>query len=239
MRSYDDISERVFRKGDKILEKRRKRTAVIKKISFSVSGICAVILVGFGVWTNDCIKHQTNSLLNDNQNNQIITENETDSERNKESMSQTSTTEYKNNRTYLSETVTSTEVSDVFLSTTISADNGFSENIIYTTTVTNQIFSVNTTEIQTEHIPETVQTTVSTTVQTNTMETEITNPPQNIDDERSFYMKKFTSFISALTIMSSVMPTTSNASGVPFKVNPERYWPGEKAIFAKMESGEL
>ncbi|MDE6092577.1 MAG: dockerin type I repeat-containing protein [Ruminococcus sp.] len=154
-------------------------------------------------------------------------------------MSQTSTTEYKNNRTYLSETVTSTEVSDVFLSTTISADNGFSENIIYTTTVTNQIFSVNTTEIQTEHIPETVQTTVSTTVQTNTMETDITNPPQNIDDERSFYMKKLTSFISALTIMSSVMPTTSNASGVPFKVNPERYWPGEKAIFAKMESGEL
>ncbi|MDE6665977.1 MAG: dockerin type I repeat-containing protein, partial [Ruminococcus sp.] len=25
----------------------------------------------------------------------------------------------------------------------------------------------------------------------------------------------------------------------PFKVNPVRYWPGEKAIFAKMESGEL
>lgn len=73
MKSYEDITERVFRKGDEILEKKRRRTAIIKRTSLAVSGICAVVLVNLGVWKNNNIKNAVNDYSGDYQ---IITEND-------------------------------------------------------------------------------------------------------------------------------------------------------------------
>ncbi len=54
MREYDKMSlkvaERVFEKGDEILEQRQKKAAKIRHISYAVSGLCAVLIVCFGVW---------------------------------------------------------------------------------------------------------------------------------------------------------------------------------------------
>ncbi|MDE5558695.1 MAG: hypothetical protein K2J32_13595 [Ruminococcus sp.] len=162
MKNYEDIAERVFRKGDAILEKKHRRTSIIKKTSFVVSGLCAVIITGFGLLNNYSLKNAINNEYNiDSQN--------------------------------------------------------ISENNISVMT----------------------QTSISTTTQTYLIVTDTINQSHNIYNERNLNMKKLTSFISALTISFSAMPTISNASGVPFSVNPQRYWHGEDKIFAKMESGEL
>ena len=164
MKNYEDIAERVFRKGDAILEKKHRRTSIIKKTSFVVSGLCAVIITGFGLWNNYSLKNAINNEYFDNIDSQNISEN---------------------------------------------------------------------------NISVMTQTSISTTTQTYLIVTDTINQSHNIDNERNLNMKKLTSFISALTISFSAMPTISNASGVPFSVNPQRYWPGEDKIFAKMESGEL
>ena len=54
MREYDKmtlkVAERIFEKGDEILEQRQKKAAKIRHISYAVSGLCAVLIVCFGVW---------------------------------------------------------------------------------------------------------------------------------------------------------------------------------------------
>ena len=54
MKKYDDITmkiaERVFEKGDDILEQRKKRAAKIRHISYAVSGLCAALIVCVGAW---------------------------------------------------------------------------------------------------------------------------------------------------------------------------------------------
>jgi len=236
MKSYEDIAERVFRKGEEILATKRRRTAIIKKISITISGMCAVAIVGFGVWKDNNIKNAVNDYSNDFQ---IITENDDTSvvTTNTESIFQAY-------GTYVTTVSDDTEIHTISKQTTTASINNMNSNT-NTTTITLQTSSLNEKEYKTNYsketqtipLEETIQTTVSTTLKTDLIVTTTTS--QNVNDERSLYMKKLASFISVITITTSVMPTISNASGVPFKVNPSRYWPGEEKIFAKMESGEL
>lgn len=50
MRDYDRIYERIVRRGDEILERRRKKAAMIRHTSYAVSGMCAAIITGAGLW---------------------------------------------------------------------------------------------------------------------------------------------------------------------------------------------
>ncbi|MCR4793766.1 MAG: hypothetical protein K5898_01035 [Ruminococcus sp.] len=54
MREYDQmtlkVANRIFEKGDAILEQRQKRSAKIRHITYAVSGLCAVLIVCFGTW---------------------------------------------------------------------------------------------------------------------------------------------------------------------------------------------
>ena len=54
MREYDKttlkVAERIFEKGDEILEQRKKKAAKIRHISYAASGLCAALIVGFGAW---------------------------------------------------------------------------------------------------------------------------------------------------------------------------------------------
>lgn len=72
MSSYDDmtqkIAERVFKRGDALLERKRNRTAYIKRISFSVSGICALLIIGLGIWRSAGIRSAVDVLSNENEN---------------------------------------------------------------------------------------------------------------------------------------------------------------------------
>ncbi|MDE7138086.1 MAG: hypothetical protein K2O29_06460 [Ruminococcus sp.] len=233
MKSYEDITERVFRKGDIILEKRRRRTETIKRTSLALSGICAVILVGFGIWKNNDIKNAVNNYYNDCP---IITENDDSlsSQTNTEISVQTSVTE----KNILSTTNTGSDITEnhTTFSQTTTVNASTANNTVQTTTIITQHSSLNKTETQAEPLQETIQTTISSTMQTDLIVTNITTTSQNIDDERSFYMKKLTSFISAITMASAAVPITGNAV---YTIDPLRYWPGEKEIFSKMESGEL
>ena len=323
MKSYEDISERVFRKGDAILEKKHRRTAIIKKTSFVVSGLCAVIITGFGIWNDYSLKNAINYEFPDIIDSRNVSENDmpvmtqttalsgiagntdeffpvststhsedlqkitqtsvsttsisedlqeitqtfisTTAKTNSTTTSKSTRSEYltkttqtsvsttkKTNSTttskstrseYLPKT-TQTSVSTIAKTNSTTTSKSTRSEYLPKTTQTSVSTTKKTTSTTTskstrsEYLPKTTQTSVSTTTQTYIV-TETTNPPTIIDDERSLNMKKLTSFISALTISFSAMPAISNASGVPFSVNPVRYWPGENKIFAKMESGEL
>lgn len=235
MKSYEDITERVFRKGDAILAEKRRRTAIIKRTSLAVSGICAVAIVGLGIWNNNDIKNAVNNYSDDFR---IITENEPVTHTDTETSVQTTVAE---SEKYISLTATVTDMTESYIvfSKSATANTVITDNTTSVTTVSVRTSRVNGAGNRTTPLQESVQTTVSTIPKTDLIVTETTTTSQNIDDERNLYMKKLMSFISALTIMNPVMPAMSNSSGVPFKVNPVRYWSGEEEIFAKMESGEL
>lgn len=55
MRNYDEdtlkIAERIFEKGDSILAERSRRAVRIKRVSLTVSMLCASVLICFGAWS--------------------------------------------------------------------------------------------------------------------------------------------------------------------------------------------
>lgn len=242
MKSYEDIAERVFRKGDEILQKRQRRTAIIKKTSFAVSGLCAAVLICFGVWKNNDIKEAVSRLP---ENSHIITENDSPA---------VTTTDFS---LQTSPVATGTDIiSSVSTSAETSQNKMSSENTaVSCTTALNTFYPVSTSELQTKTtdiktnlteteiktIHETTQTTLSTAVFTNSTETvfltETTTTSENTDDERSIYMKKLTSFVtSAVVLAASATPVIGHAE---YNIDPSRFWAGENEIFAAMDSGEL
>ena len=42
--------------GDSIIEKKRRRTSIIRRAAFSVSGLCAAVLIGLGIWSNSAVQ---------------------------------------------------------------------------------------------------------------------------------------------------------------------------------------
>lgn len=246
MKSYDDITERVFRKGNEILKKKQKRTVVIKRISLTVSGMCAAVLVCFGIWRNNDIKNSINDF---HDKNNTVTEND--------NIYQT-TTAYSQQIASSETSTTSVNVTDIpHLSTMTtqvltSEKKAFSENTVVFTTILTSVYSANSTEtqttpieIKTESLHETTQTILSTTTafqvnstETNTVYcTQTITTSENTDREGGFYMKKLTSFFtSAVVLAASATPIIGHAE---YNVDPSRYWEGEKAMFEKMDSGEL
>ena len=61
MRSYEEISNRIMQKGDEIIESRRIRAARIKHTSYAVSGLCAAVITGVGVWRLSSAKPERNN----------------------------------------------------------------------------------------------------------------------------------------------------------------------------------
>lgn len=250
MKSYEDIAERVFEKGDEILKARQKRAALIKKTSFILSEICAVVLICFSVWkigdmeiTPDC-----------NFPDKIITESESTAD----FSAPVSTSE--NNKDDVDTPETDT-VSETDMNPTIFQTGSSPADTILNTPVSNKIdteTSISAAENrpdQTEQIQTPLQTAVSaaetkpqqtiqiqTTFQTGLKTTEI--PIQTTvcttvqtEDEGSDYMKKLAAFCtSAIVIASQANPIIGNAE---YKLDESRFWPGEKAIFAQMDSGVL
>lgn len=42
--------------GDSIIEKKRRRASIIRRAAFSVSGLCAAVLIGVGIWSNSAVQ---------------------------------------------------------------------------------------------------------------------------------------------------------------------------------------
>lgn len=244
MKSYDEITERVFRRGNEILRKKQKRTAVIKRTSLAVSGMCAAVLVCFGIWHDNDIKNSIND-FHDNSN--IITENDNVQETTTEYSQQTALSEISTT----SVNVTNTPLLSAMTTQAVTSEKKeFSENTVIFTTILNPIYSANSTEAQTEFtktktesLHETTPTIISTAFQTNSMETntgfltQTTTTSENTDEEGGLYMKKLTSFFtSAVVLAASATPIVGHAE---YNIDTSRYWEGEKAMFAAMDNGEL
>jgi len=57
MDRYEKSAEWLIKRGDAIISRRKRKAAMIKKVSFTVSGLCAAIIVGVGIWHNSSIKN--------------------------------------------------------------------------------------------------------------------------------------------------------------------------------------
>lgn len=240
MKSYEDIAERVFEKGDEILKRRQKRTALIRKTSLIVSQLCAVVLICFGIWKTGDMQISMNHDFPDT----VITESESTADFSV--TAPVSTSKNNDDIIYTSKTVAVSEPNAV---TAVFSTGSAPENIALNTSVPDDISSaqlqtsVKSAETQrqltkrtTFQMQTTLQTVLNTTEMPIPIQTTVCTTVQT-ENEGSIYMKKLTAFCtSAIVIAASAAPMIGNAE---YKVDESRYWRGEKAIFAQMESGEL
>lgn len=98
MMDYKQMAEIVTKEVDAILERKKRRAIIVKRVSLSASGICAAGIVGIGIWHNDKIK---NAIHHDDPS--VITE-----------ISENTTTE----KTALT-TVNTTETTDIVKTTSV------------------------------------------------------------------------------------------------------------------------
>ena len=56
MDKYEKCAESLMKLGDSIIAEKRRKASIIKRTAFSVSGLCAAIIVGVGIWHNSSIK---------------------------------------------------------------------------------------------------------------------------------------------------------------------------------------
>ena len=77
MMDYKQMAEIVTKEVDAILERKKRHAIIVKRVSLTVSGLCAVGIVGVGIWHNDKIK---NAIHHDNDPSVITEISETTSE---------------------------------------------------------------------------------------------------------------------------------------------------------------
>lgn len=157
MRDYDRIYERVVHRGDEILEQRRIKAVKIKRTSYAVSGMCAAVIAGVGIWKMTDIKNLPDnnfSEITDIVEPVVTTASET-------AVTTSSATSEK--------AVTSSKISSTATTAKTSASTTVSEN-----TTTSALSEVQTetafvSEIKTSETVPTIQTqTVSENVKTQT-----------------------------------------------------------------------
>ncbi len=56
MKDYKQVTESVFRKSEERIKIAEKRRAVIRRTVYAVSGMCAAVIIGVGLWKNAAIK---------------------------------------------------------------------------------------------------------------------------------------------------------------------------------------
>lgn len=74
---YDKIAENIFERGNEIIEARKKRNAIITRSAFAVSGLCAAIIAGVGIWNDTNLKNAVKRENNDNHSYLITSETST------------------------------------------------------------------------------------------------------------------------------------------------------------------
>ena len=159
MKSYDEISNRIMKRGDNIIEARKVRAARIRHISYAVSGICAVLIVGFGVW-----KLSPTLKKPDIDHSDIIITTETTTESTtavtaSESVSVTSTNAKTGKTTMAVKTTAAAASTAVNRTTTgVTAANSIKTTAVHRTAVSTQIMTTTKADTKT-----TVVTSVSTT----------------------------------------------------------------------------
>lgn len=151
MREYDEttlkVAERVFEKGDEILAQRKKRAAKIRHISYTASGLCAALIVCFGV------RRFTSSTKKPYPNDNLI--------------ASTETTSITVAETTAATTVAVTTSAKTAESTAATTNTTSSKNIV-TASTTASTAKNNTAAAVTTTVYRTTSTRTTTTAKTNT-----------------------------------------------------------------------
>lgn len=223
---YKEMAAIVKARGDKILEERRIRAIRIRRVTTTVSSICAVAVICLGVWHNSTIKRAmpdpsgsdniiaTSATTSANHNN--ITTTCVEDTR----TSLTTAVSYAD-KTAITTTVSSTaskyDITRTDVQTTVTTAKTVSTAMPNTSGVTSAS-SAKTTAISTS-------TKMCTTASTATSVVTTTSPKESdiVVHERSYFMnkisKRFLAFFTAATVMPSPMNTDA-VNDLEFLSNP-------------------
>lgn len=172
MKNYDERIESIFRKYDEKIEAKRRKNAVIRRIAFSTSGLCAAVIVAVlaikipnrtDFNPPDVVEPSTNSV-------EVTTT--TDLPQTTGQANTTFTTSFANSETKTTETMTN--VTTVSNKTELTTSNN-------TLTTTTKHISPVTTVLNT--------TKTTTQVKTTTLNTTETTPPSGADVDNIVYME--------------------------------------------------
>ena len=169
MKDSKQIAESVFRKSEERLQEKKRRIAVIRRNTMIASGMCAVLLIGFGIWKNDALKHAPER----DPHSSVITETETTTvssavqttssvQETTDSAVSTETTLSGNTKTTKTTALTSKNDKATTTQTTVSDEDLTTEDVQTEETET----SAHTTKHTTEHTTRKTQTTTARTTNT-------------------------------------------------------------------------
>ena len=168
MRSYEDIANRIMKRGDEIIEQRKLRAAKIKHTSYAVSGMCAAVIAGVGLWKLSSAK----DLGNDKFTDSSMIENSTEPTAS-ETVTETKTTSV--TAAAVTSGGTTTTTAAVTTQTTSAASAAASKTSV--TTAANTTKAVPQTTALTTLFTEAPTTSASTTSAIITSPEIITEPP--------------------------------------------------------------
>ena len=168
MRSYEDIANRIMKRGDEIIEQRKLRAAKIKHTSYAVSGMCAAVIAGVGLWKLSSAK----DLGNDKFSGSSMIENSTEPTAS-ETVTETKTTSV--TAAAVTSGGTTTTTAAVTTQTTSAASAAASKTSV--TTAANTTKAVPQTTALTTLFTEAPTTSASTTSAIITSPEIITEPP--------------------------------------------------------------
>ena len=258
MKDYREMAESVFEKGDKILAERQKRRMLIRNISFSSAGVCAVLFVAFTVWHDPDLKKAPEP---DSQPDTIIIE-ETNSTSTKTAavefstehslkVEKTTTASYTIINSITSST--NTTASTIYNSIPVSTASSYTiYNSIPTTTVSTEMHhavtesthksvrtTVSSTSETTPVITRTETKTAETTTRLETATIPQTTPTSECDTESPVTTKmnpETTSAKCVTTINEGIAETTASKQDIP-EILPENPNKIDQRIVRSLQSG--
>ena len=233
MMDYDKIYERVVRRGDAILEERRKKAVKIRQTSYAVSGVCAAVITGVGIWRMNDLKKLPDNRISEIETVEDITTTNTDITA---AVTETSLTYTETSKkTTISKTTSSTSAVTSESRTSTTKSTTASETSLtdtYSDNTTSYPESVNTT-ISTETEAQTEKVNETTTLQTSIME---------ISSEITAKTTKTTvTSVEMITepITYSMSYTHSNTTTIPTKSSETTSSMSESQSIVDVESPEL
>lgn len=190
-------AEDIMRRGDLIIAERKRKSALIRRTAYAVSGLCAVALIGTGIWHNRDIFSAPDRKAHDDFS--VITETtETTAEK-----SVCETTSFSITTTKADTTATTEKTAETTAETT-TATITFVNSTAQTTQTTAVSSAVQSTAVNTDE-------TVTTAVQTENT----TSVTQHSDTTTVYSTIKTTTFQNTTTTSSKVTTTTTVAVDLP------------------------
>ena len=241
MNRNEERAYEIIKLGKKLIAEKQRKTAIIKRTAYSVSGICAAAAIGFGIWNNDAIK---NSADFDKYNSSTVVENSTEpaesgtfvisSESTVETTTSTASDTVKSAETSEITTAEITQTQRVTAADTTAKKTAeatmttasYTQTIV-TITQTQLAGNVTVTNTQTTKKPTTMPTTTNDepTTMPNATNDKLTTMPTTTKTEQTAIDKTLSLPASSTTLLIPCTATVTSqsictATSIPLSSNP-------------------